>query len=193
MGLCLEAEIDRFTVAGVDVRQWKAIRPSNLVRLLNSTPLGPVINDRQLYRHRQRAPWIEHDKSRIDFLKYIAWLATTRHRRIRPTRKRRVQGQEVVSLDELRDLLRRQEYRCALTGEPLTPTNFALDHIVPIANGGGFTVANSQLVLKTVNRAKNTMSEQDFIEMCRKVAEHRQDSRQRKARRAETCFRRTDR
>lgn len=125
-----------------------------------------------MYRHRQRAPWIQRGDNRIDLLTYCAWLIV-QPRSKRKRRKRRVLGREMLSLDDLRELLRRQEYRCALTGEQLTPTNFALDHIIPLADGGNFTSANSQLVLKTVNRAKNTMSEQEFVEMCRKVARHR--------------------
>src|SRR5690606_32420688 len=103
---------------------------------------------------------------------YCAWLVV-HSRSERKPRKCRVRDRETLSLDDLRELLRRQNYRCALTGERLTPANFALDHIVPLANGGDFTAANSQLVLKVVNRAKNTMSEREFVEMCRKVAQHR--------------------
>ena len=33
----------------------RKLRPSDLCRLLNSTPLGEVISERQLYRHRTRA------------------------------------------------------------------------------------------------------------------------------------------
>lgn len=153
---------------------WRIVRPCDVVRLINGTPLGAVINDRQFYRHRQQAPWIEHGKNRIDLLKYIAWLVVHIRRKRQP-RRRRVHGRDILSLADLRDLLREQGFRCALTGQPLTPTNFALDHIVPIADGGDFTVANSQLVLKCVNRAKNTMSQQSFIEMCRSVAAFRQD------------------
>jgi len=31
------------------------IKPTDLARLLNSTPLGPVIDERQVLRHRTRA------------------------------------------------------------------------------------------------------------------------------------------
>jgi len=83
-----------------------------------------------------------------------------------------VRGRDVLTLEELREILRRQDFRCALTGQRLTPTNFALDHVVPVVEGGDFTADNSQLVLKTVNRAKNTMSQAEFIKMCRQVARH---------------------
>ena len=42
-------------------REWdmatdpRKLRPSELCRLLNSTPLGEVISERQLHRHRSRA------------------------------------------------------------------------------------------------------------------------------------------
>ncbi len=38
----------------------RKLRPSELCRLLNSTPLGEVINERQLYRHRSRAGFPGH-------------------------------------------------------------------------------------------------------------------------------------
>lgn len=172
LGLFAEIEDDGVANASRLCQEWMRLRACEVVRLLNATPLGPIINDRQLYRHRQRAPWIQGDGNRIDLLKYAAWLAT--HRCSRKPSKRRIRGREVLTLEELREILHRQNFRCALTGERLTPSNFALDHIVPITDGGEFTAANSQLVLKSVNRAKNTMSERDFIEMCRQVAFHRQ-------------------
>ena len=173
LGLRAQVESNCLADESEEHGQWCDLRPSEVVRLLNSTPLGSVINDRQLYRHRQKAPWIQTSRRRIDFMSYMAWLVARRRHHTR--RKRRVTGRETLSLNDLRELLRQQKFRCALSGEILTPTNFALDHIIPIANGGEFTVTNSQLVLKTVNRAKNTMNEQEFIEMCRKVATHRQD------------------
>lgn len=171
LGLFAEFEDDSLAHASRLHREWQRLRACDVVRLLNATPLGPITNDRQLYRHRQRAPWIQSDGNRIDLIKYVAWLAT--HRRSRTPRKRRIRGHEVLTLEDLREILRRQNSRCALTGQTLTPTNFALDHIVPVTDGGDFTASNSQLVLKSVNRAKNTMSESEFIEMCRQVARHR--------------------
>jgi hypothetical protein len=59
-----------------DPRQMK---PSQLCRLLNSTPLGEVINERQLYRHRSRAGLRIGDSKHVDLLRYIAWLVQVRH------------------------------------------------------------------------------------------------------------------
>ncbi len=56
------------------------LRPSDLTRLLNSTPLGTVIGDRQLYTHRQRAGFrISPDGRTVNLFKYVAWLVDERH------------------------------------------------------------------------------------------------------------------
>jgi 5-methylcytosine-specific restriction endonuclease McrA len=128
-----------------------------------------VLNDRQLFRHRQSSPWIEPAKKRVCLVSYVAFLIQKKHRK-REGKTRRIAGKEVISFGEAKLILERQEYRCALTGLPLTPDNFALDHIVPVKQGGAFDIKNAQMVLKTVNRAKHTMSQQDFIQMCRNVA-----------------------
>ena len=60
----------------IDVRQ---LRPSVLTRMLNSTPLGEVISERQLRRHRNRAGYRIGDDKHIDLLRYTAWLAWLRH------------------------------------------------------------------------------------------------------------------
>ena len=55
----------------IDPRQ---LRPTELVRLLNSTPLGDVISERQLLRHRSRAGFRIGDGRHVDLFRYAAWL-----------------------------------------------------------------------------------------------------------------------
>ena len=57
----------------------RKLRPSELCRLLNSTPLGEVINERQLHRHRTRAGMRIGDARFVDLLRYTAWLVQIRH------------------------------------------------------------------------------------------------------------------
>ena len=57
----------------------RKLRPSELCRLLNSTPLGEVINERQLHRHRTRAGLRIGDGRFVDLLRYVAWLVEIRH------------------------------------------------------------------------------------------------------------------
>ncbi|MCZ2341684.1 MAG: phage terminase large subunit family protein [Bacteroidales bacterium] len=57
----------------------RRLKPSEVCRLLNSTPLGEVISERQLYRHRSRAGMRIGDGKHVDLLRYVAWLVTERH------------------------------------------------------------------------------------------------------------------
>lgn len=57
----------------------RRLRPSELCRLLNSTPLGEVLSERQLHRHRTRAGNRVGDGRHVDLLRYVAWLVQTRH------------------------------------------------------------------------------------------------------------------
>lgn len=52
---------------------------SPVCRLLNSTPLGEVLNERQLHRHRTRAGMRIGDGRFVDLLRYVAWLVEIRH------------------------------------------------------------------------------------------------------------------
>ncbi|MBS0188554.1 MAG: phage terminase large subunit family protein [Planctomycetes bacterium] len=66
-------------LVAIDPRQLK---PGELARLLNSTPLGEVISERQLHRHRTRAGFrvaADGDAGKVDLFRYVAWLVTTRH------------------------------------------------------------------------------------------------------------------
>ncbi|WP_460167035.1 terminase gpA endonuclease subunit [Thermostilla marina] len=57
----------------------RRLKPSELVRLLNSTPLGEVTGERQLYRHRMRAGFRIGDGRHVDLFRYVAWLVQIRH------------------------------------------------------------------------------------------------------------------
>ncbi|MBI5866077.1 MAG: phage portal protein, partial [Planctomycetes bacterium] len=58
----------------------RKLKPTEAVRLLNSTPLGEVLSERQLHRHRSRAGFRIGDDRTVDLLRYVAWLVLERHR-----------------------------------------------------------------------------------------------------------------
>jgi hypothetical protein len=60
----------------IDIRH---LRPVDMAKLLNSTPLGTVITDRQLYRHRTQAGFRLGDGRHVDLFRYAAWLVEKRH------------------------------------------------------------------------------------------------------------------
>jgi hypothetical protein len=74
-----------------------------------------------------------------------------------------------VSAPGVLGLLERQQYRCALSGRELAPHTAALDHIVPVRGGGQHVIENAQVLDKDVNRAKNSLTSDEFIALCREV------------------------
>ena len=74
-----------------------------------------------------------------------------------------------VSIETVLRLLEHQRYRCGLTGRLLTPQTSALDHIMPIRFGGEHVIKNTQVLHKDVNRAKGSLTSDEFIGMCREV------------------------
>lgn len=73
---------------------------------------------------------------------------------------------------QLEKMLKRQDYKCALSGKELTPQNAAIDHIVPLSKGGSHYVSNAQILLADVNSAKGQMTNDEFIAMCRSIVDH---------------------
>jgi hypothetical protein len=133
------------------------------VRLINESGFGEVLTERQLLRQRRAFPSIDAGRGRVKVFACLASLCS---------RRRRSRKTERIGVSDLAEMIENQRYCCALTGEKLTPENLALDHIVPISEGGSFSVENSQLVTRAVNRAKHTMAQDEFISMCKKVAKH---------------------
>lgn len=76
---------------------------------------------------------------------------------------------ERIGINDLRAMLLKQNYRCALSGRAITPSNCSLDHIIPLSRGGTHTKDNAQLVSEEINRAKGMMTEKEFVELCRDV------------------------
>ena len=96
-------------------RDPRQLRPSELCQLLNSTPIGEVIGDQQLRRHRTRAGLriaAGSDPQRVDLLRYVAWLVGERHR----------PGPEVKPLDPYeayRDRKAREARAISLSGRDI--------------------------------------------------------------------------
>lgn len=145
------------------------LRACDIVRLLNSTPLGEVINERQFHRHRGRAGGQIGGGRRVDLIRYAAWLVGQRHYRSRQIRPR-VAGS--VTAAEACALVERQQYRCALTGRLLTPKSASLDHVLPICRGGKHGIGNAQVLHKQINRIKGVLTNEEFVAVCREVVEY---------------------
>jgi len=146
-----------------------ALRPTTLVRLLNSTSLGQVISERQLLRHRVRAGKRIGEGRRVDLLRYTAWLAGRRHDHGVRIAEPDARPSEGIGVRDVLWLARRQDFRCALTGRRLQPETAALDHMLSVARGGRHCIENAQMLHKDVNRAKGTLTNEEFVTLCREV------------------------
>lgn len=75
-----------------------------------------------------------------------------------------------VSATELMNLMARQEYRCAITGDEIKiGINAHLDHIVPKTRGGVDSIDNLQWTRADVNMIKRDLLMEEFIELCSKI------------------------
>lgn len=70
---------------------------------------------------------------------------------------------------DLWKLAKKQRCKCALTGVMLTKDNISLDHIQAVSLGGNNNIENLRLVTKQVNIAKQSMTDQEFIQLCKSV------------------------
>ena len=70
-------------------------------------------------------------------------------------------------------LLEIQGHLCALSGIRLDIDNAELDHKIPVARGGTNDLSNLQWIHKEINRAKGTMTNDEFIEVCAMVTNSR--------------------
>ena len=77
-----------------------------------------------------------------------------------------------VTATNIKALVEKQGYRCAITGRELTPQNASLDHIQPLARGGKNKIENVWIVDHQVNVAKGTLTMEEFVLLCREVVKH---------------------
>jgi len=97
-------------VAKLDPR---ALRPTELARLLNSTPLGEVVRTHSVYRQRNRAGYRIGDGKTIDLVRYVAWLAGERHE---PKA-----GREPATYEDLKERARERNARLSAAGRDIAP------------------------------------------------------------------------
>lgn len=65
--------------------------------------------------------------------------------------------------------------KCYLTGEEIDihkPRTYEFDHIIPKSRGGTNTLDNLGICTKQANRAKNDMTPDEFVNLCKLVVKH---------------------
>ena len=79
-----------------------------------------------------------------------------------------------ITIEDIATLYELQNGRCALTGWSIEWSIQKWDHtasIDRIDNSIGYTLDNIQLVHKTVNMARGTLSVDEFVEMCKAISD----------------------
>jgi hypothetical protein len=89
---------------------------------------------------------------------------------------------EHLTVEILMGILEDQDYKCALSGLPLTcqlekgkkfPFNVSIDRVEP---GGPYTKENIQLVGRSLNSWRADTKVEDFIFICRAVADYNKEN-----------------
>lgn len=84
--------------------------------------------------------------------------------------KRKLTPPEHITGERLYQQLHRQDEECFYSGDSLTFKNVSLEHRVPLCRKGGHVMSNVVLSTKRINRMKGTMTDEEFISVCHKVA-----------------------
>ncbi|HYD00076.1 MAG TPA: terminase gpA endonuclease subunit [Phycisphaerales bacterium] len=95
----------------------RKLKPGELAKLLNSTPLGEVISERQLHRHRTRAGFAitgDGTPGLVDLFRYVAWLVLSRHSRPAAASKPALSG-----YDALKERARQRNAELSLSGRDI--------------------------------------------------------------------------
>jgi 5-methylcytosine-specific restriction endonuclease McrA len=74
----------------------------------------------------------------------------------------------------LQDLINKigENPTCYLTGRSIDLSDgrsYHLDHIIPISKGGDNSLGNCNIACKEANQAKNNLSKDEFIQLCKEV------------------------
>jgi len=73
---------------------------------------------------------------------------------------------------QLEEIWKSQRGFCCLSGRKLTKKNCHVDHIKPRSKGGKIEKENLRFLHKDVNQAKRSLTDSQFLKLCKDVLEH---------------------
>jgi len=108
----------------------------------------------------QKKLFQRHNKTKTTISRYLKHL-----RYDAKARKRQFN----ITIEQLNDLMTKQDNKCALSGLPVSfdDSSASLDRI---DNSQDYFINNVQWVHRKINYMKNTLEQNDFIELCRFVS-----------------------
>lgn len=66
-------------------------------------------------------------------------------------------------------LLEQQDFKCALTGDPLTPETAALCYRIPLSRGGAYEPTNAFIATQQVAGMKSTLTVAELVDVARRI------------------------
>lgn len=100
--------------------------------------------------------WVDQNRDRVNELGCL-WAKRNPEKhamrsRLRRARKRNAEGEH--SIEEIKELLSKQKYKCASCFASLRKS-YEVDHVIPLSKGGCNMITNIQLLCVSCNRRKN--------------------------------------
>lgn len=139
-----------------DLVKHRAIKREHMARVRQDPQRRKEINERNNATYPARR---DHA---------IAYWRDKRKRCFFWARATRLKG---INAKDLARLWKAQRGKCALTGRRLNRTA-QVDHILPLALGGGDEISNLQWTCAEVNLAKRNLTNEQFVHLCRDVLSH---------------------
>ncbi|MCW7491997.1 HNH endonuclease [Leptospira sp. 2 VSF19] len=72
----------------------------------------------------------------------------------------------------IRKLLNDQNFRCFVSGIPLTYENVEIEHIIPLSKGGKHELVNLCFIDKSLKELKRFKTKEEIIELCKIIIEN---------------------
>lgn len=135
------------------------------------------------YHHKNRIKIMAYQKEyykKTQALKHAGVCTQCRKSPARPDRRlctlcawKAIAFQRGTTIEVLDRIYDRQDGKCVLSGIPLVKgVNASPDHIVHKMHGGTSEESNLRLLDWKINQARNTLTDQEFIEMCQCVVKY---------------------
>lgn len=131
-------------------------------KCLKETKHRPVIDTRgEYYRCSICAENASKRHRKSNWYKYLAQKANSRKRA----------NSEKLSGEQIEEIAKYQEFKCALTGVPFDiNSKWWKPSLDRIDSSSGYTCQNIRLVAWIVNHTRGSLTDKEFINMCNKVA-----------------------
>jgi 5-methylcytosine-specific restriction endonuclease McrA len=157
-----EKEINEARLYGY--KQRGTVIPDDLVEFMNNHRVEKIPIRYKEYRERDGKRLLEYkrnnkEKMKLEYKKYSATPRGKECNRLKSLRRRarKTNTENTLTTEEVKFLYVLQSGKCGCCGKEFSNIiKYELDHIVPVASGGGLTLGNTQLLCRSCNASKGS-------------------------------------